>query len=126
MTVQSFFRQYWKSALLVLCIVYLSLASPSGFEKIPVPTFEGADKIVHFLMYLLLTIVFFVDFRKSRQHLHIFVQCAVFPFLLGGLMEILQWQFTAHRSGDYFDLLADVAGIAAGYLLMKTLIFRKK
>ncbi len=126
MTLQSFFRQYWKSILISLSIVYLSLAPPSEFKNVPeVIAFVGSDKIVHFLMYFALTIVAVYDFKKSRNVLNIFVQCAIFPFLLGGTMEVLQHFFTVHRSGDWLDLLANTVGIATAYLLMK-FIKRKK
>ena len=126
MMLLSFFRSYWRGILISLCVIFLSSTSPSDFEKIPVPVFDGFDKIVHFLMYFGLTIACTFDFRHNKQQtnnkLYFSVYCIGYPFLLGGILEIVQWQFIPLRTGSRFDIIANLVGIVIGYLVMKYLI----
>ena len=129
LSILSFFRLYWRGILVGLAIIYLSLAPPSGFEKIPIPVVKGMDKAVHILMYLGLTIACVLDVRFSRKPLSDRIRviyCVFFPLLLGGILEIVQWKFTTYRIGSWFDMLANVSGIAAGYFLMKLLMYKRK
>ena len=129
MTIQSFFRCYWRGILVSLAIIYLSLAPPSGFKKIPISTVEGLDKVAHFLMYLGLTVVCVLDIRFSKKTISDKIRigyCILFPLLLGGIVEIIQWKFTTYRSGNWFDMLANMLGIAAGYFLMLLLMYKRK
>lgn len=128
-TIMMFFsliRSYWRGILISLCIIYLSSTSPSNFEKISVPVFEGLDKTIHFLMYFGLAIACTLDFRYNKRqannNLCFIAYCIVYPFLLGGILEIVQWQFIPLRAGSLFDILANGTGIAIGYLVMKFLI----
>ena len=129
MAIYTFFRCYWRGTLVSLAIIYLSLAPPSGLKKIPIPTVEGLDKLAHFLMYLGLTVVCVLDIRFSKKIISNKVKiiyCILFPLLLGGIVEIIQWKFTTYRSGNWFDMLANMLGIAAGYFLMLLLMYKRK
>ena len=49
-----------------------------------------------------------------------------YPLILGGLIEIIQSVFTATRSGDWYDFIADLSGILAAnifFLLIKDVKF---
>jgi len=129
MATYTFFHVYWRGILVSLAIIYLSLAPPSGFEKIPVPSIDGLDKVAHFFMYFGLTIACILDIRFSRRSISNkikIIHCVLFPLLLGGMLEIIQWQFTTYRSGNWFDMLVNTLGVAAGYFLMLLLMYKRK
>ena len=113
-------RLYWKSFFVIICILYLSFASPSSFKKIP--TFDNEDKIVHFLMYAGLTAVLIFDFRNHKKNNNFcssfVLACLIFPSILGGLIEILQPRYFAPRTGSFGDFFADMIGVFAGWLFM--------
>lgn len=115
-----FIGLYWKSISVLLCILYLSFATPSTFKKIP--TFENEDKIIHFLMYAGLTCVLIFDFRshlKNNATTFTFVlACVLFPSIIGGLIEILQPTFFAPRTGSIGDFYADIIGVFVGWITM--------
>ena len=89
------------------------------------PVVDGMDKVVHFFMYLVLTVACVLDIHFNKNSLSDKIKisyCILFPILLGGILEILQWKFTVSRSGDWFDMLADTLGVVVGYFLMRLLM----
>jgi len=90
----------------VLVILLLALAPLGG-----PPLFSGVDKVEHFVGFLGLTVWFLgvVDERSAPT-------VALLLASYGVLIEVLQ-SFTPYRSADLFDVLSDVAGIGAGWLL---------
>jgi len=114
---KKFLSNYWKSIIVVICILYLSFTSPSTFDGIP--TFENEDKLVHLLMYGGLTGMLIFDFRQSvkkiKEHISSFIlSCIVFPILLGGLIEILQPRYFAPRTGSWGDFAFNTIGVFIG------------
>ena len=130
MMFSSFIQSYWRGFLIGLCITYLSTASASGLEKVPVPVFEGIDKTIHFLMYAGLTVACMFDFRRNKRNKHtklyFGIYCFLYPFLLGGILEIVQWKFLSDRTGSWYDMIFNTLGIIVGYLLMKFLVSKLK
>lgn len=81
-----------------------------------VGSFPHIDKVVHLLMYALLSIVFWGSLRRDGVSV---VKSAVLgillPVLYGGLIEVLQECFFPPRTGDIFDWLSDIIGVFIGY-----------
>jgi len=120
--------KYWKSSLALFVILYLSFASPSTFNDIP--TFQHADKVAHFLMYVFFVSVLVYDFRNDNVLLtskfsYILV-CLVFPIVIGGVIELLQGSIFRPRSAEWLDWLFDITGIVGGFLLMSALLGKLK
>ena len=107
-------RKAWvaASALLVTVVVVASL-TPSG--TMPTPPVLGFDKVEHFVAYAVLAAWFAGLYPRSR-----YVRIAIWLSLLGLLIEVLQQAMGLGREGDPFDLIADLAGIAAGLWLGAT------
>jgi len=118
---KNYFVHYWKSTTVVLCILYLSFASPSRFANIP--TFDNEDKLVHFLMYAGLCCIFIFDFRLANKNNNTkstlgYLLCLALPILLGGSVEILQPIYFAPRSASWFDFLANTVGVLSAWVFM--------
>ena len=113
---------YWKSILVIVCILFLSFAPPSTFNEIPTFHFDHLDKVVHLCMYAGLTIILIVDFRKAKTTntvTLIFVfTCLLFPIILGGLVEILQPIYFAPRTAEWGDWFSDISGVLLGWLII--------
>ena len=114
----------WAAVIFVLCVM------PQ--EDIPDPGFQipYMDKIVHFGMYFIASLLMAYPLeRYCRWNLReIGVLAVTFACLFGGMIEIVQARFFA-RSGDWYDLLADVVGGAAGclaYPVVKRLFLQSK
>jgi len=114
---------FWKSIAIILVILYLSFAPPSTFKE--VPAFEYEDKLIHFLMYLGLTVFLIYDFGKWKKystHFTAFVICCVvLPIVLGGKVEIIQQYFFPPRTAEWIDWFSDIAGVFVAWAGMSLL-----
>lgn len=111
--------RFLTSAVVTAGVLYLTLA-PRPFGSVRIPLFEGADKVVHFMMFFAMTFAYHFDFRRGKKPVDearlmgwIFVSLSAF----GGLIELAQWKMRMGRSGDWYDLLADIAGAVYGIIL---------
>lgn len=111
--------RFLTSAVVTAGVLYLTLA-PRPFGSVRIPLFEGADKMVHFMMFFAMAFAYHFDFRRGKKPVDearlmgwIFVSLSAF----GGLIELAQWKMLMGRSGDWYDLLADIAGAVYGIIL---------
>lgn len=111
--------RFLTSAVVTAGVLYLTLA-PRPFGSVRIPLFEGADKVVHFMMFFAMAFAYHFDFRRGKKPVDearlmgwIFVSLSAF----GGLIELAQWKMRMGRSGDWCDLLADIAGAVYGIIL---------
>lgn len=113
----------WTAIIFVLC------AMPS--EDIPDPRFNfpHIDKVVHFGMYFVSSLLMRYPLERydHLRRVHIWMITIGFAFVFGGAVELLQARFFG-RSGDWNDLLADVLGGAAGCLAYPAVkrLFRRR
>jgi VanZ family protein len=95
----------WLLFVLVAVVCYLALA--------PVPPKDVDlrwDKLNHASAFTALTVAGCLGFPGSRR---LVLRVLLGLLALGGLIEIVQY-FVPGRSCEWFDLLADAAGIAIG------------
>ena len=111
--------RFLTSAVVTAGVLYLTLA-PRPFGSVRIPLFEGADKVVHFMMFFAMAFAYHFDFRRGKKPVDearlmgwIFVSLSAF----GGLIELAQWKMRMGRSGDWYDLPADIAGAVYGIIL---------
>ncbi len=111
--------RFLTSAVVTAGVLYLTLA-PRPFGSVRIPLFEGADKVVHVMMFFAMAFAYHFDFRRGKKPVDearlmgwIFVSLSAF----GGLIELAQWKMRMGRSGDWYDLLADIAGTVYGIIL---------
>lgn len=111
--------RFLTSAVVTAGVLYLTLA-PRPFGSVRIPLFEGADKVVHFMMFFAMAFAYHFDSRRGKKPVDearlmgwIFVSLSAF----GGLIELAQWKMWMGRSGDWYDLLADIAGAVYGIIL---------
>lgn len=104
-------------------LVYSAILFWAGLiplKSLPGPNFKLLDKAWHLVAFAGLTLLL------SRVFLHwgrggtAARDAAIAATLLGALLEILQ-SFTAYRSADWADLLADALGAALAYLVLSGL-----
>lgn len=111
--------------LTVVWAILIAVACLVDFSDMPdeLPTFEGMDKVVHFLMYFVLSLIFIWEYRRRGQlfgtdgrELRLFTWVLLLSAIWGGLMEYLQ-SLTSYRGAEQTDLTADVAGALFAFLL---------
>ena len=94
----------------VMCLTVLAGALAPQAESLQL--FALADKVVHTLAFAALALV---GLRAYPTHL--LVVCALL-IALGGLIEIVQG-YTATRSQEWEDFLADIFGVGLGTMLAR-------
>lgn len=108
----------WPPAVIALIIFYLCCLIPSD----DIPAFEWnfffeKDKVVHFIMYFGLALVAscnYIYLRKGRIIILKYIGLTLLvPILYGGLIEVIQAEYFVDRSGDWYDLVADILGVLA-------------
>jgi len=104
----------WKnklSILVALIILYLSLASASNFDKLPLSDIPLIDSIIHFGMYFGLMSVIIFENKKTLTKIGNLFITSLIPLFYGFLMELLQILITYTRTGSISDIIFNSAGI---------------
>lgn len=105
----------WAVLIFVLCTM------PSG--GLPKTNIPHADKIAHFGIFfvqsVLLSLLF--NFQTRKSYVQIIFLSTLLAFVYGGFIEILQGSIF-NRSGDVYDLLADILGGFAGAMAFPTIL----
>ena len=88
-------------------LVYGSLFK---FSKIPKLDLVFQDKLIHFTAYALLCFVIFflLVINKINNRLEKTITASI---VFGVVIEILQVIFTSHRAFEFYDIVANTAGI---------------
>lgn len=98
----------WRLALgLAMVVQLVVLYSPRGVGG---PQIAGLDKVVHILIFAAPVLAALMVGIGAAWVLAIFV-------VHGPVSELIQYFALPHRSGDVFDALADIAGVAIGALV---------
>ena len=105
------------SIIVALVILYLSVSGSENYDKISIFNFPGADYIVHFIMYFVLMGVIVFEHRKEIYKISRLFLISLIPLFYGALMELLQLLFTVSRTGSWYDLLFDFAGIITSVIV---------
>jgi len=105
-------KLFWRNILWAIVIFILCSIPGNDLPKaslIPIPHF---DKIVHFGMFFIMGIFLFAELsiQTNLKRITITGIITLLIALYGGLIEYLQQNYFIHRSGDYWDLTADILG----------------
>jgi len=107
----------WTLLILLVCLMPGDNLPSSSFLS-----FKGADKLIHFTLYLVLLILVgkgLVNyFKPSYSSNRIIVIAFLYCLFLGIGIEFIQSVFVAGRLGDFFDVLANAIGSSIGVLIL--------
>jgi VanZ family protein len=101
--------------VIILCLSLIKL--PQADIKI-----SNIDKVYHSIAYFTLAIAWLIVYYKKPNKKYIIVICCI---IFGIVIELLQSKITLHRTGDYYDILANSSGALIA-LLIFNLISKKK
>jgi len=113
--------KFYHIALILFCAAIFILSSIPG-EEFPKVDFEFSDKIVHFLIYGVLFILFFYSLKNQSKSIKLQKSALEFALLFtvvyGGTDEIHQY-FVPMRSCELSDWIADILGALMVYYMFK-------
>ncbi len=109
-----FIKQYYKSFIIGLVILWLSLSGSKSLIPGKMMAIPYIDKIGHFVMYTFFSAVLLLDSCNWKESRRFRYTILLIPFFFGVLMEVLQMTVTTSRRAEVGDMVANVAGVAAG------------
>jgi VanZ family protein len=113
---------YFKAQAIVLTLLILFLSlMPSN--QAPQVKIKHLDKVIHFIMYFVLAVSYYVALKDIKSALTL---TFVLAFFLGFLTEILQYTCTNTRSFDIFDIFANTFGSFFAILFIKNYLYPRK
>jgi len=116
--------QFWKP-IIWLAIICFGLFMPAN--ELPKQAFINIphfDKLVHFSLFFGLCVLLFRPFKKLKlKHYYLAPATSIF---LGLFLEASQQLISATRSSNFYDFLANLAGIASAILFYFLFISNKK
>ena len=101
-------------------LITLTILSFIDFSDKEISTPENSDKIIHFLLYFILTFLCIksVQMISLKKYLIISISC----FIYGTIIEVFQELFTQTRKADALDVLANTLGILVAVVVSKYFI----
>ena len=117
------FTPFIGSLIVTIVIFYGSFSPDTGETGIIAKLgldFKNSDKLIHLLFYLLLSLSIYYGFIRQKTAISkniIHAYSLVIPFIIGGLVEIIQGNFIQTRQGEIEDMAANTIGIIIGYLI---------
>lgn len=116
------------TVIVIGMILYVTLF-PDPFPTVREFYFEGMDKVVHFIMFFVLSSAAYFDvYRRKDQYvkpsLKVALYIVLFTILIGAITEIAQGVMGLGRTYSNMDLLADAIGAILGTILSNILFIR--
>ena len=113
--------RYKFSIILAILIAMLSLVPSSSMPDSTLFSIKFLDKLVHFSMYGFFGFVALLESRCWEKCIGFHVILTATIFILSAIIEVLQATVVATRSAEWFDLLANLTGLIAGYFTFRLL-----
>lgn len=119
-SLQLIFRTYYPAVLWLVAATYLFLMPTDGLDTTPLINIPYADKWVHVAVFFGLLQLWLIPlYLRSRAWPKKRVWLALLAAVAYGIViEIIQGKYTAHRSADAWDVVADTTGALLGILLL--------
>lgn len=112
-------KKYLFTIIWIVVMCYL-LFSPSGsLPKSGLFHIPHFDKIVHWGMFGILTLVFMYDAHKNLlSKKNTLIILLVFSTFFAVFSELIQYRFITGRQGSFLDFLADITGVVMGVIFV--------
>ncbi|NND61906.1 MAG: VanZ family protein [Flavobacteriaceae bacterium] len=88
-------------------------------QDVPEVTIPFLDKLVHVLIFSILSFIWLLIFRNSSKIIHTILWICLIIWCYGIIIELLQQWFFDTRNADSWDVVANSVGILTGVLLFQ-------
>lgn len=109
---------FWFLTLSYMSLIFF-LSSIAYPDIVPLP--KNSDKVIHFFEYAVLSVLFFLSFKKSGVIGNI-VLFSIFLATFYGITDEYHQSFVPGRFAGIDDVFADFIGSAAGALSLKLIL----
>lgn len=120
-------KLFWRNILWAIVIFILCSIPGNDLPKTSMITIPHFDKIVHFGMFFIMGIFLFaeISIQTKLKRTSITSVILLVITIYGGIIEYLQQNYFTNRSGDYWDLIADILGGIIAIILYPWLKIQK-
>ena len=98
-----------------LVILYICSIPSYKVNRVKIFDFDYFDKLVHFLLYYVFSIILYFDLLHYKdllkKKLNIYIYIILIPLFWGILIELIQYHFMVTRKGSIYDIIANTSGI---------------
>lgn len=105
---------YWMPVLVYCFLIFIQSSKPAP-EQLPV--FPFSDKVIHFLLYTPLGVLFCRAFGTLKSRTWVTIILSVSASILYGASDEIHQVFVPSRTAELSDLLADALGSLFGVIL---------
>ncbi|MGD8522787.1 MAG: VanZ family protein [Desulfobacterales bacterium] len=115
---------YWLPLILYCLLIFIQSSKPS-FEHLP--DIQYFDKILHFVVYAILGILFFRAFHtmRLRQSRQLLILLSILGATLYGISDEIHQYYVPFRDADVFDVIANTLGSVFGVYIYSLRINKK-
>lgn len=107
-------KYFVKPIIWLLIICYGLFIPASSLPKKPFLAIPHFDKLVHFGLFFVFCLLLFVPFKKLKLN-HLFY-APLISIILSGILETTQHILSSSRSSNFYDFLANTAGVLTSVL----------
>ena len=114
------FVYYWLPVIIYCLLIFIQSSYPSPES---IPALPYLDKILHFVAYAILGVLFFRAYRtqRSKENINMVIVLSILSSSLYGLSDEVHQYFVPYRDAEIMDFFADVAGSICGVYIFKLL-----
>ncbi len=112
-------KKYYPSLLVSIIIIWLSLSESGTVTAGKLLSFPNSDKVAHLGTYLFFTFIILINSSDWKITGTINYFMILIPIILGMLMEALQFLLTETRQAEFYDLLANITGVAVAVIFIR-------
>ena len=115
----------WLPLIAYCLLIYIQSAHPSPEE---LPSFKLMDKILHFVAYGVMGILFYRAYQtlRIRNQLQLLVFLSIVSTSLYGVSDEIHQYFVPDRHAAFSDVIADILGAVCGVYLYHVWVSRKQ
>lgn len=97
---------------MLLCMGMIFFMSQQPGDSLDLPSFPGADKLAHMMVYGVLSgaVIFAFSSRMREERRWLVFALAILVPMLFGISDEYHQSFVAQRSSEFLDVAADTAG----------------
>ncbi|NND07194.1 MAG: VanZ family protein [Saprospiraceae bacterium] len=121
-------KSYILSGCWLIAILIISILPGRSIPKVGLGFFDHLDKIAHFTVYAILSILMAYEIYERRGNLDLrgLVTIWLICFAYGLLLEIVQLMFLSDRSFEFPDIIANIIGSLVGGIFVYVYYRKKK
>ncbi|MBE9511010.1 MAG: VanZ family protein [Bacteroidetes bacterium] len=123
-----FIKSFWPAVIWGIFIFIMSSFPGDDIPKSFIINIPYTDKIIHFFMYFLLTILIMIGTLKKVKNIltiRYFMFAFFISFFYGFFLEVLQDYVFIMRNANFMDVIANSAGSFIGLFTFYYIILKK-